>query len=279
MPRWFKKVFKDDAGKAPTKSDTTPAESEVSPVVAPPSIDDPALGQPDTSPYEEQPKVRRVVNASIVVPEEERSGWSEEIRIKARVERDGGHCLFLIDRPVLEGLSAWFPEARWAEDASALAERLFAIDSVGSVMLHEMTVTIGLAHDATKTWEDLAAEVGEAIRDHLKAGEPVMVDVFREKMPPEDEIRRKIQMVIDLEINPGIAAHSGTVHLERVVGNTVYITMGGGCQGCAASAITLRQGIHTAFRGAAPEVGAILDETDHTAGMNPYFKELPAGMA
>jgi Fe-S cluster biogenesis protein NfuA len=69
------------------------------------------------------------------------------------------------------------------------------------------------------------------------------------------------------------------VTLERVEGNTIFLTMGGGCQGCAASSITLRQGIHTTFRRAVPQIGAIYDETDHTAGTNPYFTQLPAGMA
>jgi NFU1 iron-sulfur cluster scaffold homolog, mitochondrial len=278
MPRWFKKVFSGDAGKAPVAESPTP-EPSVRPVAKPSTVDEPALGKPDTAAYEQRPKVRKIVNAPVLVPDEERSAWSEEIRIKARVEKDGYHCVFLVDRPVLEGLSAWFPEAVWAAETSPLAEQLFAITGVGTVLLHDMTVTIGLADGATRPWEDLAAEVGSAIRAHLKSGEPVVVNAFREQMPPEEEIQRKIQAVIDLEINPGIAAHSGSVHLERVHGNTIYITMGGGCQGCAASAITLRQGIHTAFRRAAPEVGAILDETDHTAGRNPYFKELPAGMA
>jgi Fe-S cluster biogenesis protein NfuA len=47
--------------------------------------------------------------------------------------------------------------------------------------------------------------------------------------------------------------------------------MGGGCQGCSAADLTLKQGIHTSFRKAVPMVGAIFDETDHTAGLNPYF--------
>jgi Fe-S cluster biogenesis protein NfuA len=54
--------------------------------------------------------------------------------------------------------------------------------------------------------------------------------------------------------------------------------MGGGCQGCAASSITLRQGVEQSFRAAVPHLGALLDETDHTAGANPFFTELPVGM-
>ena len=54
--------------------------------------------------------------------------------------------------------------------------------------------------------------------------------------------------------------------------------MGGGCQGCAASSVTLRQGVHAAFRKASPYLGSILDETDHSAGKNPFFNQLPPGM-
>ncbi|MFP4173885.1 MAG: NifU family protein, partial [Candidatus Hydrogenedentota bacterium] len=79
-------------------------------------------------------------------------------------------------------------------------------------------------------------------------------------------------------VNPSIAGHGGAITLERVEGNTVHIQMLGGCQGCAASSITLKQGIHRAFREVAPQVGAIFDETDHASGTNPYFKELPPEM-
>ena len=53
---------------------------------------------------------------------------------------------------------------------------------------------------------------------------------------------------------------------------SVTIEMGGGCQGCSAADLTLKQGIHSAFRKAAPYVGAIYDETDHAAGLNPYYR-------
>ena len=79
-------------------------------------------------------------------------------------------------------------------------------------------------------------------------------------------------------INPGIAAHSGMIRLDRVEGNTVYVEMQGGCQGCAASDVTLRQGIHQVFRKVVPQIGAILDVTDHSAGTNPFYTQMPAGM-
>lgn len=265
MPSWFKKVFKDGSVRPQTSQG---------------SFDGPltAVEQAPSGDGDELPQIRKVIDAPVIMAEEECSSWSDDIRIRAQVDPDGMSCVFLVDRPVLEGYSVWFSEVSRAEDLSPLTEALFAVEGVGSVLIHGTNVTVNQAYKSNRPWEDLAEEAGAVIRGHLKAERPVVSEAFLDGMLPEDEIRERIQACIDLEINPGIAAHSGVVTLGRVVGNTVFITMGGGCQGCAASAITLRQGIHAAFRQAVPQLGAIYDETDHAAGTNPYFSELPAGM-
>ncbi len=274
MPSWFNKVFSDGEGRAP--------EPARAPVLAAQSASAPAAPRPAAPQAfdfgDGRPKIRKVINAPIIVNEEECSSYSPDVRIKAQVDKDGRTCRFMLDRPVFEGLSAWFPEKHWTKDASSLAEKLFGVSGVATVLLHDTTITITRAEGNNRGWKDLATETGTLVRVHLKSGAPAVADAFRVSIPPEAEVRRRIQTVLDLEINPGIAAHSGIVTLERVEGNSIYITMGGGCQGCAASSITLRQGIHTSFRKAVPEVGAIYDETDHKSGSNPYFKELPAGM-
>lgn len=81
----------------------------------------------------------------------------------------------------------------------------------------------------------------------------------------------RVQQVIDEVINPGIAAHGGFVELVDVSDDTLYIRMGGGCQGCAASAATLRMGIERMIREQVPEIESIVDVTDHTAGATPYY--------
>lgn len=282
MPTWFKKVFSDDAAKATAPG--APAEStEVSEAVPvpPPTVDNPALGKPNTSPFEEteMPKIRKVIQAPILMAEEEQSHRSEDISIKARVEQDRMTCVFMVDHPVLEGLSAWFPEAHYAQESSPLGEQLFAVEGVATVMLHDMTVTIGMSQLCDRPWSELSVDIGAVIRAYLKTKADTITPEFRDNIPPEEEIRLKLQACVDLEINPGIASHSGVVTLERIVGNSVFLTMGGGCQGCAASEITLRQGIHNTFRNAVPQIGGIFDETDHAAGTNPFYSELPAGMA
>jgi Fe/S biogenesis protein NfuA len=81
----------------------------------------------------------------------------------------------------------------------------------------------------------------------------------------------RVQRVIDEVINPGIAAHGGYVELVDVSDDTLYLRMGGGCQGCAASQATLRMGIERMVREEVPQIQNIIDVTDHTAGANPYY--------
>jgi Fe/S biogenesis protein NfuA len=84
-------------------------------------------------------------------------------------------------------------------------------------------------------------------------------------------LAERVQAVIDEVINPGIASHGGYVELVDVSDDTLYLRMGGGCQGCAASAATLRMGIERMVREQVPEIANIVDVTDHTAGANPYY--------
>ena len=85
-------------------------------------------------------------------------------------------------------------------------------------------------------------------------------------------IGEKVQQLLDVSINPALASHGGYASLVEVRGeDTVVVTMGGGCQGCAMSQATLSDGIKRAIMEAIPEVGEVIDVTDHTAGENPYY--------
>jgi Fe/S biogenesis protein NfuA len=84
-------------------------------------------------------------------------------------------------------------------------------------------------------------------------------------------IAERVQQLLDQQINPSLAMHGGFAGLDRVEDETVYVTMGGGCQGCAVSAMTLREGIARSIQDAIPEVKEVVDVTDHALGENPYF--------
>ncbi len=84
-------------------------------------------------------------------------------------------------------------------------------------------------------------------------------------------IEEKLDQLLRHTINPALAAHGGYVEVQRIDGTNVYITMGGGCQGCSMSAITLRDGITTMIAQSIPEVTEVIDLTEHDLGENPYF--------
>ena len=88
---------------------------------------------------------------------------------------------------------------------------------------------------------------------------------------PQGEIADRVRDVLNTQVNPAIAAHGGMISLVNVEETDVYVEMSGGCQGCALSKATLRQGVERMLREAVPELTAIHDITDHAAGDNPYL--------
>jgi Fe/S biogenesis protein NfuA len=84
-------------------------------------------------------------------------------------------------------------------------------------------------------------------------------------------VEEKVRQLLDGQINPSLAMHGGFAGLDRVEDDKVFVTMGGGCQGCAVSAMTLREGIARAIKEAIPEVAEVVDITDHELGENPYY--------
>ncbi len=221
---------------------------------------------------EEPPVHRRVIQAPVLKEEAEESGSSDQVLIKAEPSRDNEQCKFMVNRPLFEGHSWLFSNFEEAA-GSPLAESVFSVDSIETLLLHESTAVVtktgakGLAD-----WESFAKEVGGALRKTLESGTKLVSQEIIKTIPSEEVVREEIQKVIDTEVNPGVAGHGGRITLTAIAGNTVTIEMGGGCQGCSAADLTLKQGIHNSFRKAVPYVGAIYDETDHAAGSNPYYR-------
>ena len=177
-------------------------------------------------------------------------------------------CRFTIDRPVYENRSYYFGNQEQAK-TSALASKIFEVEGVTAALVSHNRVTV--SKTGAEEWPVVGKQVGAAIRAHIASGEPAVDDSVRESLPPADEIRDRVQQVLDTEVNPSIATHGGVIRLLDVTDNMVYLQLGGGCQGCGMADVTLKQGVEIAIRAAVPEVGEILDTTDHAAGQNPYY--------
>lgn len=85
-------------------------------------------------------------------------------------------------------------------------------------------------------------------------------------------VGERVAQLLDQAINPAIAAHGGYAKLVSVEGDTAFLELGGGCQGCGMAAMTLRHGIETAIKENVPEITEIVDITDHAAGANPFYE-------
>jgi Fe/S biogenesis protein NfuA len=88
----------------------------------------------------------------------------------------------------------------------------------------------------------------------------------------EGDVAERVAQVLERHINPAIAMHGGMAQLVGVEGDTAYVRLGGGCQGCGMAGVTLDQGIESAIIGAVPEITRVVDVTDHAAGENPYYE-------
>jgi Fe/S biogenesis protein NfuA len=86
------------------------------------------------------------------------------------------------------------------------------------------------------------------------------------------ELAEQIQQLLDHRINPAIAGHGGMASLVAVEGDTAYVRLGGGCQGCGMATVTVSQGIEAAITSALPEIIRVIDVTDHASGSNPYYE-------
>ena len=86
-------------------------------------------------------------------------------------------------------------------------------------------------------------------------------------------LAQRVVAVLEQSVNPSIASHGGRADLVALNEDdgTAYLRLSGGCQGCAMSQMTLRQGIETALLEEVPELTRVLDVTDHGSGENPFY--------
>jgi len=180
--------------------------------------------------------------------------------------------------------------------------RLQEDDPPGLALRVEVTGTAGVEYAYDLTFDPIA-EAGEADARYQQGDLPVIIPtgsieqltgatldiptgggpglVLRNPNRPDPlsgkhleltgTVAEQVQQLLTEQINPSLASHGGFAELKGVEDDKVYVTMGGGCQGCAVSAMTLRDGIARSIQESIPEISEVIDVTDHTAGDNPYY--------
>jgi len=92
------------------------------------------------------------------------------------------------------------------------------------------------------------------------------------KVGADAPLEDRVNYVLYNEINPGLAAHGGMVTLVEIADESIAVLQfGGGCQGCAAVDITLKNSVETSLLEQVPELTAIRDATDHSDTEHAYY--------
>ena len=87
--------------------------------------------------------------------------------------------------------------------------------------------------------------------------------------------KSEIQQFIDEDINPGLAMHGGHITIDKYdeEHRHLYLRMGGGCQGCASSKVSMAFAVERFLMEEFPDLNEIEDVTNHSLGENPYYRQ------
>ena len=194
-----------------------------------------------------------------------------EIRISAAPTRDPATFRFTVNRPIFKNQGVYYESPDEAAE-SPIGHALFELDGVTAVAITDNVIDVTAA--TSGHWPELAHQVGRATREALlqmpEEEEPVL-DFRAPRTEDEEELLKEVQLCLDSELNPMIAMHGGYAELVDVRGNRAFVKMHGGCQGCGAADVTLKQGIARMITERFGEIKEVLDITDHASGVNPYY--------
>ncbi len=92
------------------------------------------------------------------------------------------------------------------------------------------------------------------------------------KVNDDSPLDMKVNYYLQMEINPGLASHGGMVSLVELDDGVAVLQFGGGCQGCAAVDLTLKDGVEKTLMERIPELKGVRDVTDHSNTENAFYK-------
>jgi Fe/S biogenesis protein NfuA len=117
----------------------------------------------------------------------------------------------------------------------------------------------------------------DALVDYSKdrMGGQLTIKAPNAKMPrvgDDSPIEDRINYLLYNEVNPSLAAHGGEVSLVEVTEDSyAVLKFGGGCQGCSAVDVTLKDGVEKTLLDQIPQLKGVRDTTDHTDRSNAFY--------
>ena len=193
---------------------------------------------------------------------------AQAVKIRGEPTADPQRCRFVLDGEVLSRSSVTFKRDSDTENAP-LAQKLLELPYVAEVNITGQVVT--LTGDNVESWPAIGKEIGTVIREQIESGEPAVTEVAMDV--GNSDLFKQVDDLIKADVNPSIASHGGVITLQSVSDGKAYVTMGGGCQGCSASSVTLKQGVESYIVAKVDGVNELVDITNHSEGENPYYTE------
>ncbi len=124
-----------------------------------------------------------------------------------------------------------------------------------------------------KSWPFLEDAKVDYAADRM--GGQLTIKAPNSKMPKvndDSSLADRINYLLYTEINPSLASHGGEVSLlELDSENYAILKFGGGCQGCGAVEMTLKDGVEKTLMENLPELAGVRDLTDHSDKSNAYY--------
>ncbi|WP_020408886.1 Fe-S biogenesis protein NfuA [Hahella ganghwensis] len=178
----------------------------------------------------------------------------------------------LLEKQKVEGIGVRMfvtqPGTKYAETCLAYCKPEEVIEEDEKVELSKFAVY--LDRSSLPFLEDAIVDFNQE-----KMGGQLTIKAPNAKMPKVNEdspLPDRINYILYTEINPGLAAHGGEVSLVEVVDEGVAVLkFGGGCQGCSAVDMTLKNGVEKTLMEKIPELKGIKDATDHSNTENAYY--------
>lgn len=119
--------------------------------------------------------------------------------------------------------------------------------------------------------------LAEAVVDYDKdkMGGQLTIKAPNAKVPniaSDSPLSEKVNYFLITEINPGLQSHGGEVSLVEIKDGIAVLKFGGGCQGCSAVSMTLKEGVEKKLVERIPELKGVKDVTDHSVTDNAYYQ-------
>ena len=156
---------------------------------------------------------------------------------------------------------------KYACASSPLAQALFKIQGVSSVLLAAKHVTINKQPEMS--WNLMRPNVELVISQYFETGMPPVRESALERVSAaaqqeHTELETKIRGLLDERVRPFVQQDGGDLEFVSFDESSGFVTvkMQGACQGCPKSAVTLKMGIERMLKHYVPEISGVINLTD-----------------